>query len=331
MRRGWRYTLTEMRGFVASTDYDWFRFLRSIEPPIDEVNFWKPGAETAFRVLKPGEPLFFKLKSPHNAIGGFGYFAHYSTLPVSIAWAIYGTANGASTFLEIRSRLLRIRNRFAMDTNPKQDFWIGCILVHQPVFFEEKDWVPVPADWAPNIVQGKSYDLTAGEGQRIWLECLARAELKQRGMQPLAERGSMVRDRPLGSGFGQPTLLRPRLGQRSFRVAVLDAYGRRCAVTSERTLPALEAAHIRDYAEIQAHTLGNGMLFRADIHKLFDAGYVTVTPEFRFEVSRRIKEEFENGRDYYRLHGSSIRLPENPAHRPDAEALWWHNEERYLG
>ena len=102
-------------------------------------------------------------------------------------------------------------------------------------------------------------------------------------------------------------------------------------VTSERTLPALEAAHIRDYQDLPSHSINNGILFRADIHKLFDAGYVTVTPEHRFEVSRRIKEEFENGRQYYALHGTEIRLPENPANRPAVEALWWHNEQRYLG
>ncbi len=61
------------------------------------------------------------------------------------------------------------------------------------------------------------------------------------------------------------------------------------------------------------------------------AGYVTVTPDLHFLVSGKIKEEFENGRDYYRLNGEMIRLPENPAHRPMAEALGWHNEERYLG
>ena len=226
-------------------------------------------------------------------------------------------------------RLLQIRRRFDMATDPKQDFRIGCILVNQPVFFPRIDWVRIPDGWSSNIVQGKSYDLTHGEGQRVWLECLERAgAMRERA----TTRGDELRDAPpLPGGYGQPMILRPRLGQRSFRVAVLDAYGRRCSVTNERTLPALEAAHIRDYHDVQAHTLSNGILLRADIHKLFDSGYVTVTPELRFEVSRRIKEEFENGRDYYRLHGSEIRLPENPLHRPDAEALWWHNEERYLG
>lgn len=114
-------------------------------------------------------------------------------------------------------------------------------------------------------------------------------------------------------------------------MAVLDSYERRCAITNERTLPALEAAHIRDFHTVQEHQISNGILFRADIHKLFDAGYVTVAPDLHFLVSRKIKEEFENGRDYYRLHGTEIRLPMKPADHPQTEALWWHNENRFLG
>jgi putative restriction endonuclease len=78
-------------------------------------------------------------------------------------------------------------------------------------------------------------------------------------------------------------------------VLVTDIYQRRCAVTQERTLPALEAAHIRPYGDGGSHEAQNGLLFRRDIHSLFDAGYVTVTPDLRFEVSSRIKAEFENG------------------------------------
>lgn len=318
-----------MRGYVANTDYDWFTFLRAIEPPIDEVNFWRPGSESSFRAVAPGEPFFFRLKAPHNAIAGFGHFAHFSLLPVSMAWEIYREANGALSFPDIRSRLLRFRSRFAMETDPKQDFWIGCILVNQPVFFGESDWVRVPDDFSGPIVQGKTYDLSKGEGERIWIDCLAR--VARRRPLDTSRIGSRIADAPLPGGYGAPTTVRPRLGQRSFRIAVLDSYGRRCAITNEKTLPALEAAHIRDYRDVQEHTLNNGILFRADIHKLFDTGYVTVTPDFHFEVSRRIKEEFENGRDYYKLHGSPIRLPQRVSEYPLAEALSWHNEQRFLG
>lgn len=131
--------------------------------------------------------------------------------------------------------------------------------------------------------------------------------------------------------FGEPTIVRPRLGQGAFRVVVTDIYKRRCAVTREKTLPALDAAHIRPYAEGGEHDAKNGLLLRRDIHSLFDAGYVTVTHDFRFEVSRRIREEFENGRDYYALHGSTVTVPDRPDQRPDLSALQWHNEERFLG
>jgi putative restriction endonuclease len=314
-----------LRGFVANTDYDWFTFLRAIEPPVDEVNFWRPGSEGTFKALQAGEPIFFRLKSPRNAIGGFGYFAHYSTLPVSMAWEIYGVANGAPSFRAMRDRLTRFRTRFDMATDPKADFWIGCLLVHEPVFFAENDWVKLPHDWASNIVQGKSYDLSSGEGERIWLECLGRV----RAPQPIQP--SLIADGTVLGGYGSPATIHARLGQRSFRVAVLDSYDRRCAVTSERTLPALEAAHIRRFSDVQEHSISNGLLLRADLHKLFDSGYVTVTPEHIFQVSRKIKEEFENGRDYYRLEGSPIRLPSDPAKHPQRTALAWHNENRYLG
>lgn len=60
-----------------------------------------------------------------------------------------------------------------------------------------------------------------------------------------------------------------------------------------------------------------------DIHRLFDSGYVTVTPDLHFLVSGKIKEEFGNGRDYYRLNEETLRLPENPLRQPMAESLVW--------
>jgi putative restriction endonuclease len=58
---------------------------------------------------------------------------------------------------------------------------------------------------------------------------------------------------------------------------------------------------------------------------------VTVTTDLRFEVSRRIREEFENGRHYYALHGQAIELPNDVRHRPQPQALVWHNENCFRG
>ena len=112
---------------------------------------------------------------------------------------------------------------------------------------------------------------------------------------------------------------------------VTDSYSRRCAITGERTLPVLEAAHIKPYVDGGEHKISNGILFRSDIHTLFDRGFVTVAPDFRFEVSKRIREDFENGRDYYKLSGIRLNMPDDPAKLPDTNLLRWHNEVRFLG
>jgi len=94
----------------------------------------------------------------------------------------------------------------------------------------------------------------------------------------------------------------------------------------------LEAAHIKPYAESGPNRTENGLLLRSDIHKLFDAGYDTVTPEHRIEVSPRIREEFETGKAYYRFQGRELEVrPMQLAEQPDPGYLQWHNENRYRG
>jgi putative restriction endonuclease len=106
---------------------------------------------------------------------------------------------------------------------------------------------------------------------------------------------------------------------------------RRCAVTGERTLPILDAAHIRPYGQGGEHDITNGLLLRTDIHRLFDLGYVTVTTGGTFEVGRRLREDFENGKHYYAMHGRPIFSPPRLSERPKQELLEWHQTNRFLG
>src|SRR5436190_12627836 len=261
--------------------------------------------------------FLFKLHAPRNVIVGGGIFAYANALPCSLAWEAFREANGAQSAQQMRARIARYRRA---DTNDRSDFEIGCRILTQPFFFEEGDWIPVPPDWSRNIVSFKTYSTGESEGLRLW------EMVNERLNRPNAPEIGDV-----GPRFGAPHLIRPRLGQGAFRVLVTDLYQRRCAVTQERTLPALEAAHIRPYGEGGQHEARNGLLLRRDIHSLFDAGYVTVTPDLRFEVSRRIREGFDNGRHYYALHGSAIAPPADVGQRPDANALTWHNEQRFRG
>ena len=295
---------------IAVTDGDWFDMLRR-QPDLSEVNFWAPSAAN-FRALQPGELFLFKLHAPRNFIVGGGIFAYANALPCSLAWEAFGEANGARSAGEMRARIAKYRRA---DPDDRSDFAIGCRILTQPFFFDEADWIPVPESWSPNIVSFKTYHTGDPEGLALWDAVNDR--LSRRPVPGMAEDQAR---------FGGPHLIRPRLGQGAFRVLVTDIYGRRCAVTRERTLPALEAAHIRPYGDGGAHEARNGMLLRRDIHSLFDAGYVTVTPDLDFEVSRRIKEEFENGRHYYALHGQRISAPADASLCPDPDALRWHND-----
>jgi hypothetical protein len=67
-----------------------------------------------------------------------------------------------------------------------------------------------------------------------------------------------------------------RQGGGKFRQKLLDAYGRRCAITGCDADDTLEAAHIRTYEGSDDNDMRNGILLRADIHTLFDLGLICV-------------------------------------------------------
>jgi putative restriction endonuclease len=303
-----------MKSFVGITDFDWYTLLSNLSQ-VDEVNFWQPSGNRQFGALQPGELFLFKLHSPRNFIVGGGFFAHASLLPISLAWETFGINNGVESLPEMRKRVEKYRQKAE---NRLEDYTIGCILLEQPFFLPREAWIPVPTDWKSNIVQGRTYDLTVEPGRSLWLN-----------IQSVLSTFPQIREQP--ARYGKPVLSMPRLGQGSFRVLVTDAYERRCAITSERTLPALDAAHIKSFSENGPLTVNNGILLRRDLHALFDRGYITITPSYNLEISPKIKEEFENGKEYYKFHGEIIRVPANITDRPGTDFLKWHNESVYRG
>jgi putative restriction endonuclease len=320
-----------MRAFVAPTDKAWFDFL-SVEAEagtVDEVNFWMPkpwGGE--FRVLSPGQPLLFKLKSPFNAVAGGGFFSHYTEIPISLAWQSFGAKNGARSFLEVRERIARLRRE---KPAPWEDPVIGCILLAEPFFWPEWNWIAGPPGWKDQIVRGRTYDLTEEPGRTLWADVAQRLSVSDRDLgREVPAQLELAGDAEFG-GEGDPVARPRRIGHGIFSSIIRDAYGRRCAVSREKALPALEAAHIRPFSETKAHSIRNGILLRSDVHKLFDAGYLTITPDLHVEASRRMREDFDDGENYARLHGHTVVVPERPDLAPDPEALRWHNENRFRG
>ena len=309
-----------MKIYVGITDFDWFKTLKQAN--CDEVNFWKPGGRTNFKALDEGDLFLFKLHSPKDYIVGGGFFLKFSILPSSLAWEAFGIANGAMSLMELNNRIYKYKKTSRLsDPDP----YIGCIILSMPFYFDEQDWIPVPQDWNRNIVQGKTYDTEEMTGLALYEQVQEKLRLQNVMQVGVMERDSEKR-------YGKEQIIKPRIGQGAFKVLITDAYHRKCAITGEKTLPVLEAAHIKPYSMEGPHEINNGLLLRRDFHTLFDRGYITVDKNLNVEVSHRIKEDFGNGKEYYAHHGSKlIILPERKDQLPDPDYLEWHNENVYLG
>ena len=309
-----------MKYWVGVTDNNWFDFLS--QAGVDEVNFWQPRGKVPLSGLQPGSPFLFKLKRPYNHIAGGAYFVKSTSLPLSIAWETFAEKNGA------RSRQLfdSMIRKFISDPAVR-DPEIGCTVLSEPFFWPKERWIPDPVGFAGSIVRGRYYDTTIESEASLWQQVKERLAYTTTSFAT-----HLVSELAAETRYGAPILVKPRLGQGAFRVLVTDAYARRCALTGESTLPVLEAAHILPFAEGGPHDVSNGLFLRSDFHKLFDLGMVTVTPDFRVEVSPRIREDWFNGKAYYRLHGLPLtNLPAAAADRPDLTHLRWHNDNRFQG
>lgn len=305
-----------MKAYVAVTDPQLYRFLRA-RPQFEEVNFWQPSGSRNFRALEPGEPFLFKLHSPDDFIVGGGFFAASAILPVGLAWEIFGEGNGALSLAEMRRQIGRYR-RGKRDTRGEHP--VGCIVLQRPFFFDEADWIPVPRDFKKSIVQGKSYDTASPGGRGLW----EAVRLRLQAVTPGEDEDSQA------DMFGEPVLIHPRMGPGAWRVQVIESYRRRCAVTGAPELAALTAVFIRPLAEGGLLRVDNGLLLRADLGRLFGAGYLTLDDDLRLRVSPRLRGVAGEASEYEAFAGRELGQPAAAADRPRREFLAWHRDSVFL-
>ncbi|WP_162241334.1 HNH endonuclease [Methylobacterium sp. Leaf113] len=103
-----------------------------------------------------------------------------------------------------------------------------------------------------------------------------------------------------------------RRGQPEFRSKLLEAYGRRCAISGCTVEAVLEAAHLSPYQGLQTNHVTNGILLRADIHTLYDYGLIAIEPDTRTIIVADVLTSSE----YARMAGTLLREPANVADRP---------------
>lgn len=311
-----------VRAYVAVTDGDWYRFLMA--RGVTEVNFWQPSGGRRFRAIEQGAPFLFKTHyrdAASNRIVGGGFLSGWARLTMSRAWEFFGEGNGCADEGEMRRRIARYRRTDRSDPDPE----VGCIMLRDVFFVPPELSFDAPEDWSANIVQGKTYDVGAVADSVV--EASLRALLAMSSAEPV---WTDSRDGPgfvPGEIFGDQRLSPVRVGQRAFKALVQEAYGRRCAVTGDRIVPVLEAAHIRPVTREGENRVDNGLLLRSDVHTLFDRGYLGVHPQRRtLMVSPRLRADWGNGEEFYSRErsGDRIRRTERPADNASSDFLAWH-------
>ncbi|WP_274397115.1 HNH endonuclease [Xanthomonas cucurbitae] len=94
-----------------------------------------------------------------------------------------------------------------------------------------------------------------------------------------------------------------RDGQADFRKRLIEHYGAVCMVTGTAHAAVIDAAHINPYNGTSTNALSNGLLLRKDIHALFDAGLLLVSPNLVISVSSALSDAC-----YRDLDGRPLRL-----------------------
>lgn len=114
-----------------------------------------------------------------------------------------------------------------------------------------------------------------------------------------------------------------REGQPEFRKALLQAYDNCCAISGCDAIQALEAAHIYPYRGKQTNVTSNGLLLRADLHRLFDLGLIAINS---ITMTVMVAPPLANS-TYQNLQGKKLRSPNDPDDAPDKKLLDHHRKD----
>lgn len=101
---------------------------------------------------------------------------------------------------------------------------------------------------------------------------------------------------------------RVRKGQVNFRNSLLINYESKCCISDCNIAEVLDACHIEPHSRGGINQVDNGLLFRTDIHSLFDAGLLFICP---YDYTVHIHPSLSQS-DYYNYSGKKISAPKLP-------------------
>ncbi|CAN5293746.1 HNH endonuclease [soil metagenome] len=134
-------------------------------------------------------------------------------------------------------------------------------------------------------------------------------------------------------GKTREQLVRVRVNQSFFRKSILASYNNTCCITGIKQRECLIAGHISSWGTDEKNRLNprNGIAINALHDKAFEAGLITITPDFKIKVSSVLKKQNKDEviTNYFlKYENQPIILPSR--FLPDEEFLIFHNEKRFV-
>lgn len=151
-----------------------------------------------------------------------------------------------------------------------------------------------------------------------------RAKYEKRTVEDLID----LRDFDIKEGKEKLRLVKTRVNQSFFRSMILASYNFSCAISGIKNSDLLVASHIVPWSEDKENRLNprNGICLNAFLDRAFDKYLITVTPDHKLMVSKRLKAEGKNKlvqENFLQFEGKEIKLPER--FLPEETLLLNHN------
>ena len=168
----------------------------------------------------------------------------------------------------------------------------------------------------------------ATDGEKLAYE--SEKLLAERTGTPIEELAEIDESELPAEGVDRDRLIKTRVNQHFFRAAVLAAYEFRCCVSGLAVQPLLVASHIVPWSIDRKNRLNprNGLCLNALHDRAFDRGLMTVTADFKVQMSDALKPTNKADNEpmswLWRFDGTALTLPKK--FPPDAALLASHRK-----
>jgi putative restriction endonuclease len=152
-----------------------------------------------------------------------------------------------------------------------------------------------------------------------------RAQFEKKSLEQLID----LSDIEIKEGKEKERLVKMRVNQSFFRSMILASYDFTCCITGIKNTDLLVASHIVPWSVDEKNRLNprNGLCLNALHDKAFDKYLITITPNLKLKVSKKLKDESKNKtmvENFIQLDGHEIKLPKK--FLPDEKLLLQHNK-----